>query len=1346
MKNLNITEGRRVDFGAQIVGHCMDSDNRTLYVLASDYSLLYTKSGDIQVARLDFRLDRTKLISPTLSQSDVILVEYIVENRGIVIALQNGQILQVSLLYNEPNCNILHQHPTNLCSVKYSPNQDLVALADQTNQLTIFTSSFEQIESTDALIENNSAHKPVGVGWGSKETQFFGLDGRPSKEKETKDQVSLSLAELEDIKVIEASDSFKEFRQVFQKNTVIDWRGDGHFLATLTYIPEDGKHYLKVWNRNLELQYMSERLVTVERGLISWVPNGQYVCLAQQRNSRVNEIALFEKNGMVHQRITLPLSSRNLYIQAMSWSADSQILVLLVKSFEVREGQVDCKHIVFFYTMQNFHYYLKSSFFLNNTVLQPRWDPTDSRLYLIDTVGHYTPLDCKPSVNHVREYSTVYVVDANRILVTPLDLCNVPPPMSAFEIVLPELIHRIAVCPRNNKALFVVTPEAKLFSNITRAGHNDLPETSSVKNTLFVRTSSEVAVRYENIQRVNISDINDLHHLKCIKIDDAYLLLAIQQTKGSSRLLLIDPIACHKTELIDLGDRLVLGTAQNLSRDDDSQLAIVYDDGFVEFVDPKTKTILERKSIFTADIGKTISGFINTIIIQLEDAHHLITLSSDSTLRCDDRVISLSCNSFRTTEHYLLYTTNDNNIHLIVLDRLKDVINNVCDTETWSQGIENGGTLVSASEQSSKVVLQMPRGNLETLHLRIFVLTSLTNLLSAGHYVEAIKLARRHRLNQNFLCDYLLRFADAPFLITKFAALIAEDDPTLLNLFISELDDTDTILGRYQNIMRHLPKSSAIPKLETSSGDHEKVNQICSYIILPEEPKYLQPRLLCLLKHKPSRTTEALKIIHELKKDLRESCLRFVLYFVDVEQLFLDAIKTYDTDIALMVAGASNKDPKEYLALLDSFNSTTDSSLRRYQMDLHVGNYESAFDNLLEYLSHAEDKTKVEADVVWLVSSKRIFKHATSILNKQINFESLTQTIWLKYADYLLEKKYYLEAGVAYGKALALSENVEHLSSALKCFSLADYYDISLALIARSNANKELKNEHCSKIAKQLFERGKNLAAIAIMQDIPEKMLDERVSNMVSNGEWYLAEYFSSEEIRPSIRGSNLLAILEHCDTKLQSIAEIYRASNTHFARLLELIEDYDEMRFSNQDPDNLADSLSTVDGSDASSLAPSATNPQKGAPRSGAPSLKTRVSSKSNRFQVANKKRISLRQGSRHEDLALVLELQKFVARLTKWQENNIRISAALFTYCDLNIARDRNEAMSRTMSGCYDLAKKIIDTLWPSTIQQDDKYSLYRRFGTNVIFSPDNQLDNTDLQVLMRPQLPECTTGFEL
>lgn len=1347
MKNLNITEGRRVNFGKKIVGHCIDSDNRTLYVLASDYSVLYSKFDSTQVEELAFKLNDTILEGANLSQIDVILVEYIVESRSIIIALRNGQILQISLLTNEPICDTLHQHPTNLCSVKYSPNQDLVALADYNNELSIYTTNFELIGTTNALNENNSAHKPVGVGWGSKETQFFGLDGRPSKERGTKDQAVIDGNELKEIEVIESSGVFAGFRQPHLKNTVIDWRGDGHFLATLIYIVDTDKHYLKVWNRNLELQYMSEQLVTVERGLLSWVPNGHYICLAQHRDRRVNEIALFEKNGMVHQRITLPLNDHNLYIQSMCWSTDSKILTVLANSFSLEDGEVICEQILFFYTMQNFHYYLKASFHLGDSIFQLKWDSVDSRLHLFDGLGHYVPLYCRFAVNYTLEQSTVYVVDANRILITPLDICNVPPPMSALEIVMSDLIKKIVPCPRKNQVIFILTSDGKLFCNIqSKTGSKGKAEPSTSLK-LNVQTAAALVDNFENMIGLDIAAVDELQHLKCVRITGTYHLVAAQQATSIKQLILIEPLMCQKSILYSFSGRQILSIAQNPSKDDDSQMALVFDDGIVEYLDLATKTILLQVPMFSPEVIRALTDFVDVQLTELESENHLLTLSSDSTLRYDSKVLASNCTSFRTTKHYLIYTTTDNNINLVLLDGLYNIIHNTFDIKSWSQAIENGGTLISASELSSKVVLQMPRGNLETLHLRLFIFTSLTNLLAAGRYVEAIKLARRHRVNQNYLCDYLLRLADAPFLITKFAALIAEEDPTLLNLFISELEDIDTISSRYQNIAKHLPKSCAIPKLETSLTNGEKVNQICSYIILPGDPRYLQPRLLCLLKSKPAKTTEALKIIHDLPKDLRESCLRFVLYFVEVEQLFIEAIKTYDTDIALMVSGASNKDPKEYLALLDGFNSTTNLSLRRYQMDLYVGNYESAFDNLLEYLPLCDDKSKIESDLTELVSSKRIYKHATSVLNKQPNFDELTQTVWLKYADYLLEKKYYLEAGIAYGKALALSNNLEYLSNALKCFFLANSYETSLALVARTNANEELKNEYRAKITKQLFERGRNLDAIAIMQSIPEKTLDDRVSDMINQGEWYLAEYFSSEEIRSSTHVNNLISILEFCDTNLQSTNETYRTVKLHFERLLKLIEDYDESRFNNPDyVENLTDSLSTIDGSEVSSLAASALNPRKGAPRSGAPSLKTRASSKSTRSQSASKKRINLRQGSRHEDLALVLELQKFVSRLTRWQETNVRISAALFTYCDLNIARDRIEAMHQMMSNSYDLAKKITETLWPNSNQQDDKYSLYRRFGANISFSPETPFDNTDLQVLIRPELPKSLTTFEL
>ncbi|KAK6045626.1 hypothetical protein COOONC_16869 [Cooperia oncophora] len=52
------------------------------------------------------------------------------------------------------------------------------------------------------------------------------------------------------------------------------------------------------------------------------------------------------------------------------------------------------------------------------------------------------------------------------------------------------------------------------------------------------------------------------------------------------------------------------------------------------------------------------------------------------------------------------------------------------------------------------VIMQMPRGNLETIHPRPFVIRVIKQLLDSAKCVEALREMKKHRIDMNLMVDY----------------------------------------------------------------------------------------------------------------------------------------------------------------------------------------------------------------------------------------------------------------------------------------------------------------------------------------------------------------------------------------------------------------------------------------------------------------------------------------------------------------------------------------------------------------------------------------------------------------
>ena len=101
----------------------------------------------------------------------------------------------------------------------------------------------------------------------------------------------------------------------------------------------------------------------------------------------------------------------------------------------------------------------------------------------------------------------------------------------------------------------------------------------------------------------------------------------------------------------------------------------------------------------------------------------------------------------------------------------------------FCRSIERGATIVTAVPQAQCLILQMPRGNLETIYPRAFVLSSIREFIITSDYQAAFSMCRKHKVDFNILFDY----APDMFLseIPRFIKQINNSDH--IDLFLSNL-------------------------------------------------------------------------------------------------------------------------------------------------------------------------------------------------------------------------------------------------------------------------------------------------------------------------------------------------------------------------------------------------------------------------------------------------------------------------------------------------------------------------------------------------------------------------------
>ena len=187
-------------------------------------------------------------------------------------------------------------------------------------------------------------------------------------------------------------------------------------------------------------------------------------------------------------------------------------------------------------------------------------------------------------------------------------------------------------------------------------------------------------------------------------------------------------------------------------------------------------------------------------------ASQFIGLSHSGRLYANERVLATNCSSFAIGGEFLTYTTLQHQARFVLLNTLfsdraiqgdqegEQVYahslkqpNNHADERAnevqHSRRVERGSSIVTVVPSSMSLVLQMPRGNLETISPRPLVLQVVRKYIDDKSYREAFLICRRHRIDLNILCDH------DPEAFREDIGVFVEQiqDTEQLNIFISGL-------------------------------------------------------------------------------------------------------------------------------------------------------------------------------------------------------------------------------------------------------------------------------------------------------------------------------------------------------------------------------------------------------------------------------------------------------------------------------------------------------------------------------------------------------------------------------
>ncbi|KAG0673877.1 hypothetical protein C6P42_002503 [Pichia californica] len=1279
MKNLKVLNKSRIVADSQtcpdlpILDTVFDliSDSLTLALGSNNDSIIeiqqFQKNGSIKIlASIPFEKD-DKLLS--LSHFEDLNQLILIFKKGDIITATYDPI---SLDYNQTFIEIVGSIDSGIQSAKWSHDEEILTIVTKDYNLLLFSRFLDlllekKIDSIDLKFNNQ-----VSIGWGKEETQFKGK-GQMQIERQRKLLKNAGL-NIDSDNAILCDPTIKELQngnlsKFDLKISEISWRGDCQFfsISCIETIKEinQTRRVIRVYSRDGDLISVSEPIDGQEHTL-SWKPQGSLIASTQRRfepeiNDLVLDIIFFEKNGLRHGEFDSRLNASIDNIFKIDWSSNSELLLIQLKS-----------SIQIWY-VKNYHWYLKQEIqTLNNEdIIFTKFHPEKPFKLIIGTSNSIEIIDMSYTITKgctlpSNDKGVNLVIDGSTCMLTPFAKANVPPPISYRNLDVNEPINSISISENNNLISILTNEKFYLF-----------------------KSNNENLWNFNLIDEYNLKDLGSIYPRQIVSFNNNQFNILYDETLLNLSSIL--ELKLDENNKIILENKIQIPNLKIISISTNSSFQYpIFEtiDGSINLIkNSNLKLIGKFPQICSDFIVVDIKSEFNDEIINLP-----IGLMNSGKLYINSKLISQGVTSYLVTDSYLLYTTAQHQlkfIHLLNNESLysdnddNDVVinnnnnnnnnNNIESQEIINddihdervRNIERGSILINTIPSKSCVILQAPRGNLETIYPRIMVLNDIRKAIKLKDYKSAFSTCRIHRISLDILHDYdpELFFQNVESFINQLGKV------EYLDLFLSCLLEEDVCETKYkesfgsdnsnnnddESNVNQITKDFKQMKLKQKEKGIEKGRKICDSILnilindKNYKEKYLQSIITAYASQKPPRTEEALELISTFDKDEEiEKSIQHLCFLLDVNKLYNIALSIYNIPLALIVAQQSQKDPKEYLPFLQSLYEETELR-RRFMVDCFLKNYTKALDSLVKI--PIEEKNDIKEEIVDFIIEHELYKHALTLYRYDSeNFDSILSY----YANYLNAVQQYSQAAIIY-------EKLNKFESALENYILAKKWReaISIALKPEFKENKLI--ETCNSLIDclTLIHDYKAAAYISF----------KYLNNIKDSLEFYGKEYeYSSaiqlcleqnkpelikEIIDPSINeGFGTIAeLLADCKGQIES--QIKRLRELREKKLSDPYSFYGEMGDNENTPDNV--SIAPSETSTKESFFTRYTGKTSGTAKTGA----SRRTAKNKRRE--ERKRARGKKGTVYEEEYLITSIGRLIDRIEITKPDAIKLLEAM-------------------------------------------------------------------------------------
>lgn len=1186
--------------------------------------------------------------NPELAVDQILELHCFSDTKTIVLILEGGDIVVVreDPQEGEELIEIVGSVDAGIAAASWSPDEEIVLIATKADTILFMTRDFTSTANATLSPQDVSVSDHVSVGWGKSETQFKGRGAKALRDPTVPEHVDEgTLSAFDDGKI------------------TLSWRGDGQYVAVNSIIDlEPKRRILRIFSREGVLESVSEAVNGLESAL-SWKPSGQTLAGVQRCHDKIN-VVLFERNGLRHGEFGLRLNACELdsigKSVRLNWNADSTVLAISLSDR------------VQLWTSSNYHWYLKQEVFLSpqrDSKQAVAWHAEKS-LYLSCADRRqicfleYTLEYTRGSVFPPNDLGLVAAIDGKKIKITPLRTANIPPPMALDEVEIADNAIDVAFNRSGNVCAVLQRERISIYECNYAAKP---PKRAVILQVADIAGKSPIAINPRRIVS---------HHR------GGFIVLAATSNSKESSTILYN-VSDNRLEFT----RLQTTVVSMFPRSD-------YEDVCYYF---QNQGVGQAGDFLPVDEEKGSGPYLRAKCAQVEvwhseDCDIVVGLTASGVLHVQSRTQELripGCTSFLMAPSHLILTTSQ---HLLKFAHLHagqvDMPPDEPETDERCRNVERGAKLVTVMPSVYAVVLQMPRGNLETIYPRALVLAGIRRSLLDRDYKKAFLTCRSHRVDMNILHDY----APGQFMLDVELFVKQVKKTEYIDLFLSSLSEDNVAETMYKETLRASATAEGAdpsPLADDNTRRRSKVNAICDAFLVVLERQvsvHLQSIITAHVCKSPPDLEAGLMLVSQLRKQADEEqveqAIEHICFLSDVNQLYDTALGEYELEVALLVAQQSQKDPREYLPYLQGLRDmepgrqrfTIDNDLKRYPKALLHLHALDAFDELMTYMERHE----LHPQAIELYRRDNVRLHRLMRL----------------YADFLTSRNKHGDAGVAY-------EYVRDYDAAYEAYQSANLWRESLAAAAMAQI-PEQDLQYLAQTLADGLEEAKDFASAAVIH--LDYLSDLNSALRLHSKAYHFAEAMRLATLhrRPQLLSKIIDPGLIECSASMtELLAEMKTQLNAQVPRLRELRQKkvQEPMAFldggEGEDgdvPDNL--SVAPTDASTSGgTFMTRYTNRSTGTLATNA----TRKTAKNRRREERNRARG--KKGTVYEEEYLVNSIARLIERLNVVSEDVTKLVEGLMR----RTMRERAVAVQAAMVDVEKVCRECIDEVFE--VQTDEK-----------------------------------------